>query len=161
MPTFKKMKDVMSYVQRNVINVLSSEEIQEIVKNIMRDVILEEVYNSYMSDADNPYTRRYDNGGFSDTDNYVCKVEVKGNFVSLSIFNDTKGNEDYSGSSSSYYIDKVIYDGKYTWENSDIYKMQPYPRDWIQETIRRLYNSGELMKRLSKKLSAKGIKILN
>lgn len=154
MPTFKNIKSVMDYVKKNVEQVLSSKEIQEIVKDTIREVIMDEVYDKY---EPSQYERRYDNDGFSDKRNYVCKINVSNNYVSVSIFNDTTAN----GDNGDDYLDEIIYRGDmYTWEGSRIYQMMPYPRNWINESVNRLYDNGELMKRIGKKLAEKGIKII-
>jgi len=154
MPTFKNIKSMMNYVQSNVKEILSSNEIQNIIKETIRDVIMDEVYDKY---DPTQYVRRYDEGGFSDKRNYICKINISNNYVSVTIFNDTTAN----GDNGNDYLDEIIYRGDmYTWENSKIYQMMPYPRNWINESVNRLYDSGELMKRLSKRLSERGIKII-
>lgn len=152
MPTFKTIKEMMGYVQNSFVEELSSEEIISIIKEVMREVIIETVYNKY----DASYNRRYDDGGFSDITNYNYKIEVNGNYASITMFNDTKGVNTKND------LDTVIYYGNaYDWINSDIYKLQPYPRNWIEETVKKLYESGELVKRLKDRLSKKGIKIVS
>lgn len=124
----QQLKKLEKLLQPKIRKVIET-HVQEKVKDEMIEAIQTEVYNGYDSKAKNPYPRRYERGGLIDRSN------IQGTWQGdvFAMRNMTKGRD------QDIYIDEVIIGGTgYTWIGSEIYKMQPYPRDFIEETIKRL-----------------------
>lgn len=128
----------MSVLQKDLLAVVK--EIENEMQTIMHDSIddfkdavaksaEDNVYAAYTSNAEEPYQRRKSSGGLSDTENY----EVEEGRLSLTLYNNTRGNEAYAPPNSDGwnpgFITGIIESGKgYHWKQSDIFKQQPYKR---------------------------------
>lgn len=125
------------------------------IYEVMREEIYLTVYNVYTS---KDYKRRYDsNGGLADMSQFNYKINVTNNGFTIDVYDDAKGN----GDNSNEYLDEIIVKGDmYTWEESDIYKMQPFPRDFYQATLESLIDKGTLFNIIQSKLRAKGINVI-
>lgn len=92
-----------------------------------------EAVSGYISAAREPYQRRGSSGGMSDVKNYpVTESEL-----SLKIENITQGNPAYSDSDGwdGGYINDIIESGEgYHWKKSELYRNQPWPRPFMEET---------------------------
>jgi hypothetical protein len=120
----------------------------EMVKGIQM-----EVYARY-----NPtqYKRRYGNGGLEDKNNMVSNVSVEGNRIYIDLENVTRG----AGDNSYQRIDDIIVSGTgYTWRKSNIYKMQPYPRDFYDRTQRIIDQDGKIESLIFSQLKSRGYDI--
>ena len=143
------LPEVYDNIRRDIIDAFLNEFVIY-VKEILRENVLDE-YDKYTPSA---YPRRKDKGGMSDVGNYTHTVKLTNDGIILNIYNDTKtdNGEDY--------LDRYIIEGdKYTWKNSRIYDMQPFPRDFIKATIEDLQNNSNLRKILESKLRKIGVKL--
>ncbi|GAA0123166.1 MAG: hypothetical protein KID00_13890 [Clostridium argentinense] len=122
-------------------------DLVEYIKELMKEKVYEEVYDRY---DPSQYERRFDDGGTSDIRNYTHTIRFYGNKAIINVYNYTK---------TAYgrdYVDKYIIEGdKYDWENSMIYRMQPYPRDFIGAVMNDIKNNKDVRKILESKLKIK------
>lgn len=152
---FSKLSDLFNYIEKNVQEVLEN-EVADVAKDTMQAATQEYVYNAYTPSGKNPYQRRGISGGLLSTENIV--VEKIDN-TTISIKNITKGNTNYSGSTNEE-IDGIIVRGRgYTWMHSSIYRLQPYPRDFYGQTVRKLKQTGEHIDIFKKGMRKRGIKV--
>jgi len=83
-------------------------------------------------------------------------IDIEGNKIIIRLINNTLGNDDYKYHSNDY-IDLIIAKGNgYTWENSNIYNMQPYPRNFY-ETATQLLKDGDVRNTIIRELKSKGL----
>ena len=125
----------------------------------MQEMVYKTVYNEY---SPTQYIRRYDsNGGLGDIGTYDFEIDnVNSNGFVLRMYSNATGNENYNGNLVDEPIDECIVEGdKYSWEDSGIYKAQPYPRDFYKATLDSLIDNGLLYGILIDKLKSKGINI--
>lgn len=131
------------------------EVVPEIMKEKMKEAIEYEVYAKYTPTV---YQRRREDGGLLDESHMIHKIEMHGSRITVTLYNNTLGNQDYKYSSNDY-IDSIIVSGDgYTWKGSNIYN-NPIQRDFYTETERLLQETNirtEIINRLrSLGLSAK------
>lgn len=130
------------------INKAIETHVQETVKDVMIESIDDVVYNAYDPTM---YLRRGSDGGIGDRRNIEGRWE---NNVFV-MRNMTKGDGE-----PNKYLDEVIISGmNYTWFHSKIYQMQPFPRDYISETVKRLESSGKHIDAMRKGLKAQGLNV--
>lgn len=126
-------------------------EVSNKIKETMKERIQEDVYDKY---EPTQYVRRREDGGLLDDDNIKSKtISIKDN-ISLEITNETLSDSHLKR------LDKVIeYGVGYEWEDSEIYKMQPYPRPFINNTKEQIDNENIHIDTLKKSLKSKGYDI--
>lgn len=143
---FKSIKrDIDESLQKDVTN---------IVKETMSKHIKTDVYDAYKSNANNKYERRGDNGGLSDTRNYKSKINnIDKNSTEIFIYNDTNGT-----SQDGYrdIVPVIEYGEGYQWESSEIYRIQPYPRPFNENTANELKENNVIPDTVKKALRNKG-----
>lgn len=118
---------------------------QEIAKSINNSNELKEAVNQgskQIYDEFEPmtYQRRYEEGGFGDTDNIHMEVQATGNGVEVTMTNDTLANGDNEGEYLDYYIDNGIYE----WNR------QP-PERHFMEYSKNIIEENDLIKKVIKK----------
>ena len=86
------------------------------------------------------YQRRYEEGGFGDTDNIDMEVEVTGNGVEVTLTNNTLANGDNEGEYLDYYIDNGIYE----WNRKP-------PERHFMEYSKNIIEENDLIKKIIKK----------
>lgn len=124
------------------------------IYEVMKNEIYTTVYNAY---DPTQYKRRYDSsGGLADMSQFNYKLDINNSGFSITVYDDAKANGDNHGE----YLDEIIVNGDmYTWKNSNIYEMQPFPRDFYQATLEELIDKGELFYIVQSRLKDKGINI--
>lgn len=158
MATFKTISELVSTTRSTYYQVVNDEDVIDIIKEALSEAVKEIVYKGYISKANEPYIRREDEGGLSDTRNYnhMTKYLGKNSFV-VKVSNDTE----VVGTSGDL-LSNIIINGKgYYWRNSEIYRLQPYPRDFIAYAKEELNRSGRLKEIIKQKLKSKGIKVVD
>lgn len=118
---------------------------QEIAKSINNSNELKEAVNQgskQIYDEFEPmtYQRRYEEGGFGDTDNIDMEVEVTGNGVEVTLTNNTLANGDNEGEYLDYYIDNGIYE----WNRKP-------PERHFMEYSKNIIEENDLIKKVIKK----------
>lgn len=156
MAIFKSIDDMIYKTKGLVHQALSSDEIIDLIKETMSEAVEEVVYATYESTAFTPYERRENEGGLSDVRNYKHEITITPDMFKIRVYNNTPsmGKEK---DLSTLIINGIGYD----WENSDIYKMQPYPRDFIKVALRELIESGKLKRLIKQKLESKGLRLVD
>lgn len=146
---FTDLKSLFRHLEKQATKVLIN-DVANVAKEEMSQTIKEEVYKSY---SPTEYERREDDGGLSDVRNMVAKPEGNNE---ISIRNMTTG----SGDDYSQLIDQIIVYGQgYTWEESEIYKMQPFPRDFYKMTAERLKGNQKHLTAFKAGMTKLGFKI--
>lgn len=152
----KSIKDLLRLNESTVKRVVSSNVIIDVIYEALAEAVRKVVYDTYESNAINPYDRREDEGGLSDKANYNYKVEVSRNMFVVKVSNDTPANGNASDL-ASLIINGVGYD----WQFSEMYNWQPYPRDFIKYARKRLINDGILKRVLKSELKKYGINLVD
>lgn len=99
MATFKSFAALKKHIESTVAKVLEN-EVADVMREVQRDAINEEVYNVY-PDPPVVYQRRDFDGGLADPNNMIVKV----NGTTLKFSNITPPNLSYDGFESSYVTD--------------------------------------------------------
>jgi hypothetical protein len=124
MPLFNNLKDLEKYINEQASKVLKT-KVAETVTQEMSDTIKEVEYPKYEPTM---YERLGDQGGLSDVHNMQVEV-IDDNTIQIT-------NERMDGSRD---VAEIFATGiGYTWRNSEIYHMQPFPRDFYADTVERL-----------------------
>ena len=114
--------DVFTEIENGINDFMNAETTKIVLQDKMVKSADANVY-SYRSPATHPYQRR---GTMKQLENY----EVIGGRLSLTVINTATG----SGMAGD--LNDIIEQGVgYEWENSEIYRLQPYPRPFMQEGI--------------------------
>ena len=106
----------------------------ELAGECMELAVSKEVYAKYRPME---YVRRKNKGGLTDPKNFDIQIyqQTNGNIVGY-VRNTARGV------GRAFELDEVIVSGMgYDWEDSKIYKMQPFPRDFYSATIDRIESS--------------------
>lgn len=106
--------DALMVLLDNAINSALSGPIAEIAKNDIQFRVNSNVYPLY---TPLQYVRRGENGGLADTDMYVVNVD--------------DGSHTLTVTDDRHEVGVVESGTGYTWEDSPIYRMQPYPRPYF------------------------------
>jgi len=122
MPNIKNTNDLKNLLARLQYEVDKTVEknVAPIIVETMREHVETDVYNTY---TPTQYERRMNDGGLIDHRNH--KVDMNYTTHTVTVSNETKGID------GEILVDKIVYGDDYDWEYSEIYKMQPYPRDFI------------------------------
>lgn len=150
---YSNFNDLFKSIKKDVADSLQK-DVTNIVKETMSKHVKTDVYDTYKSNAVNKYERRGDSGGLSDIRNYKSEINnIDKNLTEIFIYNDTKGN-----SSDGYrdIIPVIEYGEGYQWESSEIYKMQPYPRPFNENTASELRENNVISDTVKKVLKSKG-----
>ena len=149
-------KDFYEYVKKQVTEVVI-ENVVSYVYATMQRMVEEVVYNAY---SPTRYVRRGINDGLADVSNFEFKItDFNTNGFTIFIWNNTPISP--IGDNIGEDLDEIIVEGdRYTWENSKIYALQPYPRDFYDATMYELIKNGTLYSSLKSKLQARGIFIV-
>ena len=105
---------------------------EDLAKESMGLAISKEVYAKYRPML---YKRRRNqNGGLADPSNFDVQIFQQDNGNIVGIVKNTA-----RGVGKAFEMDEVIVSGMgYDWEDSKIYHMQPFPRDFYSATIERI-----------------------
>lgn len=148
----KNLKQLEAAINKKIAKALQT-EVAETAKRVMSETIKDVTYQQY---SPTEYIRREDNNGLSDVRNMETTVQDDN---TISIRNMTEGNTSYPQSYDGL-IDEIIVSGAgYTWEGSQIYGMQPYPRDFYADTVEELKNTNELTYAMYKGLQKQGLNV--
>ena len=150
MPSLEQQLRAIEKKLQPKINKAIEIHVQETVKDVMIESINDVVYSPSVYEP-TMYLRREDNGGLGDRRNIEGRWE---NNVFV-MRNMTRGDGE-----PNKYLDEVIISGVgYTWFHSKIYQMQPFPRDYISETVKRLESSGKHIDAMRRGLKAQGLNV--
>lgn len=133
-----------------------TQTVQEVVPSVMKEKMKELIeYEVYAQYTPTTYERRREDGGLLDENNMIHRIDIEGNRVIVTLYNNTLGNDSYKYHSNDY-IDTIIVTGEgYTWKNSNIYN-NPIARDFYTET-ERLLEDGEIRMKIISKLRSLGV----
>lgn len=148
---FEEMKRI---VQETV-----EKEVVQYIYEVMQDMIALTVYNAY---SPTDYDRRGESdGGLGDITTYDYKIDMSENGFNITVFANTQGNSNAPNANLvGEPIDEVIVTGQgYSWEQSNIYRQQPYPRDFYKATLDNLILTGALDNIVRQSFKEKGINI--
>jgi len=141
----KKIKEQL----QDKIKIAMEDEVAKKSREVMKRHLITDVYDKYTPGGKLPYIRRYEDGGLLDDSNIVTEMI---NDEILRIENITTDDFD-----KNRYLSKIIETGiGYTWKDSDIYKKQPFPRPFMENTADELEN-GNARDALKKGLKRQGI----
>ena len=109
----------------------------DLARESMKSAIKSEVYAKYRPQGYRQYHRRKEQGGLIDDRNIIVEVyRTKDGNIIGHVKNIT------TGAGKAYELVDVIESGiGYDWETSKIFKMQPYPRPFHENTIERIEKS--------------------
>lgn len=133
--------DVFADLEKKIDGLMRSESMHKMLSLSCKDATWDLVYEKYVptqyDEPGYPTSRRYDNGGLMDPDNYPVTNPDK---MTMEVSNETKGNPYWRPPRSEGwdpgYINDIIENGVgYNWQDSDIYKMEPYPRPFMAEAV--------------------------
>lgn len=125
------------------------EVFEELARESMKMAIKKDVYARYRATG---YKRRKEDGGLLDDDNInvmVYRDSHTGNIIGYA-------KNTATGEGNAWELDRVIVEGVgYDWETSNIYFLQPFPRDFYKGTIERIETANWQWK-VRRKLQARG-----
>jgi len=129
------------------------EDVAPVVKDVMRDNILNTVYSAYKPVI---YNRRYNEGGLLDNENIHSELISDG---TISITNETPVNAAYGGDDSAMSLTEQIIEGKgydYQGDGTGAYLE---PRDFMEDTREELRKTGDHVTALKKGLIKRGFEV--
>ncbi|MFC0903873.1 hypothetical protein ACFHWD_04105 [Clostridium sp. MT-14] len=136
---------------------VAQKDMTEKIKDVEIETIEKTVYDAYYPMM---YERRMSNNGLIDRKNIDAQFTDNVNGISMYVTNNTRGNTKWIMGSTSGYIEHIIEEGiGYTWEYSDIYKQQPYPRPFTKNTINDLKQNKQYVQALKNGLKKSGIDV--
>lgn len=145
MAQFKNLHSLFKHIEKNIDEVLQN-EVAQTGRQTMKKNIESEVYSKY---TPKEYKRDREDGGLLDDANIPTTL-LKSGVLSISS-NRTDGNTNVS---------KVVTEGiGYTWENSAIYNMQPYPRRFVYQTFLELERTLSHLKAMKDGLRKRGFRV--
>ena len=137
--------DVFADLEKKIDGLMRSDNMHKMLSLSCKDATWDLVYEKYephgiwewYTKPEYPISRRYDNGGLMDPDNYPVTNPGK---MTMEVSNETKGNPYWRPPMSEGwdpgYINDIIEKGVgYNWPDSDIYKWEPYPRPFMAEAV--------------------------
>ena len=121
--TFKSIRALKEHAREQAKIILRTTVLLA-ARKALREAI-REAYNEYTSSADNPYKRReYRRGGLLDRNYMMDYISSDGLSVRVR-------QESPSPVGGKYLVDVYVTRGDlYNWESSEIYGLQPFPRDF-------------------------------
>jgi hypothetical protein len=144
MAKFKSLDHLYKYIKKEV-NKSLDKDVSRVVKDEMKKVIEEVVYNAY---EPSQYDRQKDDGGLLDESNIKHGVENGQLWI-----RNTRSDEGKD-------VAEIVETGVgYDWERSRIYKMQPFPRPFHEETKENLEKNKKHVDALKDSLKNKGFDI--
>ncbi|TVY09972.1 hypothetical protein [Paenibacillus cremeus] len=148
MPTFNSLNELQKYIESQASKVLKNEVAQTVTQE-MSETIKEVEYPKYVSHAENPYIRQMDDGGLSDVRNMQVEV-IDDNTISIT-------NERMDGTTD---VAQIFATGiGYTWKNSEIYSMQPFPRNFYADTVERLLKNQKHVEAFKQGMTRLGLNV--
>ena len=133
--------DVFADLEKKIDGLMRSDNMHKMLSLSCKDATWDLVYEKYgprqYDTPEYPISRRYDNDGLMDPDNYPVTNPDK---MTMEVSNETKGNPYWRPPRSEGwdpgYINDIIENGVgYNWSGSAIYRMQPYPRPFMAEAV--------------------------
>lgn len=157
MPEFASFEELTKHLNKAISESLKKEVGNE-VKKALKEKIETEVYDKYEPKGKRAYQRKKENGGLLDDDNIQVTEENENTIgVRSTRTNDYKDDSRVEGTKD---VAEIIEYGKgYTWKNSEIYKMQPYPRPYHQEAYNELKKTDRHVEALKYGLKKHGITV--
>jgi hypothetical protein len=144
-PTFNNLNDLQKYIQQQASKVLKT-DVAQVATQEMSDTIKEVEYPKYEPKT---YVRQMDEGGLSDVRNMQVEV-IDDNTIQIT-------NERMDGSRD---VAEIFATGiGYSWKNSEIYHLQPFPRDFYADTVERLKQNQKHVDAFKQGMARLGIKI--
>lgn len=145
------LKSQYEKITATIIQAVTESTVIDYIYDVLQDAIEQIVYEAYKGS----YQRRHNVGGLADKKFFDFTVDkVSDNKMIINVYTNVKTN----GRNKSDYLDKIIVEGdSYDWENSEIYKMQPFPRDFYEYAENELRSDPTFKKLLADSLKKKGI----
>ncbi len=140
---FKTLEEAYKYLYSKTYKVMEDVIIDDVIP-AMQEAIQTEVYDKYDRDAEKYYSaqgrynverykRRGLRGGLLDERNYKMTFKANGTTIKVNLRNLTPPYDD--AKDKFPYIDVLILGGSgYMWKHSAIATMEPYERDFYEET---------------------------
>ena len=154
---FKSLKDLEKYLQSKIQESLQTDVAND-VKELLKEHVKTDVYDQYSPTL---YIRREEDGGLLDDSNYLIEP-IKDGVSITNVTTDNGYSEDYFGDNSSdpntWLVPILEYGVGYNWTRSKIYKMQPYPRPFVENTRKDLL-SGLGKKYMKDALQKRGLNV--
>jgi len=151
MAQYSSYEALLADLQKQV-NETLVEDVAPVVKDVMRDNILNTVYSAYKPVK---YIRRYNDGGLIDNENIHSELVSDG---TISITNDTPVNEEYGGDDSTMSLTEQIIEGKgYNYNLEGAAYLEP--RDFMEDTREELRQTGDHVEALKNGLRKKGFEV--
>lgn len=154
---FKDLTSLEVYLTKQIQESLQTDVAQD-AKQLMKEHIETDVYDQYSPSL---YIRRAENGGLLDDNNFLIEKIEDG--VSITNIDTDDGYsaeyyDDWSSDPNTWLAPIIEYGQGYNWSNSKIYKKQPFPRPFVENTQTDL-NNGKGKEYLKKALKKRGLNI--
>lgn len=141
MPDFSNFKDLEKYLNKQISETLNN-EVKEATKRQLKENVIEEVYDKYTPS-------QYERTGGLYQDRNIEAVMKDDNTLTVRSIRKEDGKD----------IAEIIETGVgFDWEDSRIYKMQPYPRPFHEVTAQEMAD-GLAKKAMMDGLRKRGIKV--
>lgn len=144
MKIFNNFADLEKSLNNSIKSALYN-EVNEAVRQTLKENVQTEVYDKYTPQGNNPYERT---GGLLEDKN--IESTFLGNELIVRSIRNENGRD----------IAEVIESGEgYTWTNSTIYNMQPFPRPFHATTAQELQSTQAHVLAMARGLRRQGIKV--
>lgn len=148
MPQFSDIKSLSFYIEQKISETLEDEVARTTIQTMQLNIETE-VYNRY---SPTQYERKRYSGGLQDKENIETKLISKDTLAVRNIRTDENTGRD---------VAKVVETGVgYSWRNSGIYKMQPFPRQFTQATRNKLESENLARIAMKRGLRTRGIPVM-
>ncbi len=151
MPEFKSLNALFAHISSDLNKSLKRDVVPVAMQEMSDTIKGEQVYGAYESNAEEPYQRRGDDGGLSDIRNYQVEI-IDDNTIAIT-------NETLTFNGKPYLDRMIVHGDEYDWKKSEIYDMQPFPRDFYQYTVENLLSNENHIKALKAGLIKMGYKV--
>lgn len=157
---YKNINDMYADYIKEVKNTFA-EIVPPIMTEAHKKAIQMEVYLRYNPSWYNGSTfdfmdRRYGDNGLLDEHNFKYDIDVNKNSIVITLYNETRGNQNVSNNQSDIFIDEIIVTGQgYSWKNSSIAKSR-MERDFYAVT-EQIMNSDEVRFKIIKEFNKRGL----
>jgi hypothetical protein len=154
MPNYKDFKKQYNDYIKEVSRIFQ-QSAPPIMKEAHKKAILMEVYYRYEPTQYGDF-RRYGDNGLLDESNFDIEIDINKNTITITLYNETKGNQYMPNNQSSMFVDEIIVSGEgYSWKNSNIAKHH-MERDFYRMT-EEIMNSEEVRDKIIKEFNKNGL----
>ena len=141
-------------IVKNITQAIVESNVIDYLYDVLQKSIDEIVYQAYDPLG---YDRRGEEGGLLDDRFFDFEINhINKNRLIIKVYTNVKTN----GKNKTDFLDEYVVDGdKYDWENSPIYKMQPFSRDFYEYAERTLMNDSTFKRIIKNALEKKGFSV--